>query len=78
MEFIALHHVEMPVPGDASGNALAESVRAISKTGVIRRQGPWRSLEALACATRTWVDWFNTRRLPEPIKNVPPAEFEET
>ena len=24
-----------------------------------------------------WVDWFNTRRLLEPIGNVPPAEAEE-
>jgi hypothetical protein len=24
----------------------------------------------------TWVDWFNTRRLLEPIGYVPPAEYE--
>jgi transposase InsO family protein len=24
-----------------------------------------------------WVDWFNTRRLLEPIGNIPPAEAEE-
>jgi len=23
------------------------------------------------------VDWFNNRRLLEPIGNIPPAEFEE-
>jgi putative transposase len=27
-------------------------------------------------ATLEWVDWFNTRRLLEPIGNIPPAEFE--
>jgi transposase InsO family protein len=27
-------------------------------------------------ATLTWVDWFNARRLLEPIGCVPPAEFE--
>ena len=27
-------------------------------------------------ATLTWVDWFNTRRLLEPIGYVPPAEYE--
>ncbi len=43
---------------------------------MIRRQGPWRSLEAVELATLTWVDWFNTRRLLEPIGDVPPAEFE--
>ncbi|PZV36708.1 hypothetical protein B5V02_20285 [Mesorhizobium kowhaii] len=24
-----------------------------------------------------WVDWFNNRRLVEPIGNIPPAEAEE-
>ncbi|NIN72779.1 MAG: IS3 family transposase, partial [Gemmatimonadetes bacterium] len=28
-------------------------------------------------ATLEWVDWFNHRRLLEPIGNVPPVEFEE-
>ena len=46
------------------------------KTEVIRRQGPWRHLDAVELATLTWVDWFNTRRLLEPIGNVPPAEAE--
>ena len=27
-------------------------------------------------ATLEWVDWFNNRRLLEPIGHVPPAEFE--
>ena len=27
-------------------------------------------------ATLTWVDWFNTRRLLEPIGYVPPPEYE--
>lgn len=62
--------------GDAYDNALAESVIGLFKTEVIRRQGPWRSLEAVELATLTWVDWFNTRRLLEPIGYVPPAEFE--
>ena len=46
------------------------------KTEVIRRQGPWRHLEAVEFATLDWVDWFNTRRLLEPIGYVPPAEYE--
>jgi len=25
----------------------------------------------------TWIDWFNHRRLLEPIGNIPPAEAEE-
>jgi transposase InsO family protein len=62
--------------GDAYDNALAESVMALFKTEVIRRQGPWRSLEAVEFATLAWVDWFNMRRLLGPIGDVPPAEFE--
>jgi transposase InsO family protein len=41
---------------------------------VIRRRGPWRSLEAVEFATLEWVEWFNNRRLLEPIGNIPPAE----
>ena len=32
--------------------------------------------EAVEFATLEWVDWFNNRRLLEPIGNVPPAEAE--
>ena len=28
-------------------------------------------------ATLKWVDWFNNRRLLEPIGNIPPKEAEE-
>ena len=62
--------------GDSYDNALAETINGLYKTEVIRRQGPWRSLEAVELATLTWVDWFNHRRLLEPIGFVPPAEAE--
>ena len=62
--------------GDAYDNALAESEIGLFKTEVIRRRGPWRSLEAVEFATLEWVDWYNTRRLLEPIGNMPPAEAE--
>ena len=52
--------------GDAYDNALAETVIGLFKTEVIRRRGPWRSLEAVEFAALDWVDWFNTRRLLEP------------
>ena len=42
----------------------------------IRRRGPWRNLEAVEFATLEWVDWFNNRRLLEPIGGIPPAEAE--
>jgi len=63
--------------GDSYDNALAESVIGLYKTEVIRRRGPWRHLEAVEFATLEWVDWFNNRRLLEPIGNIPPVEFEE-
>jgi len=62
--------------GDSYDNALAEAVNALFKTELIYRQGPWRSREAVELATLTWVDWFNNRRLLEPLGYVPPAEFE--
>ena len=63
--------------GDSYDNALAESVIGLFKTEVIRRRGPWHDLEAVEFATLEWVDWFNNRRLLEPIGYVPPVQFEE-
>ncbi|WP_407531055.1 IS3 family transposase [Methylobacterium oryzisoli] len=62
--------------GDSYDNALAETVIGLFKTEVIHRRGPWRSVEAVEFATLEWVDWFNTRRLLEPIGHMPPAEAE--
>ena len=62
--------------GDSYDNALAETINGLYKTEVIRRRGPWRTLEAVEFATLEWVDWFNHRRLLEPIGNIPPAEAE--
>jgi len=63
--------------GDSYDNALAETINGLYKTEVIHRRGPWRSFEAVEFATLEWVDWFNNRRLLEPIGNIPPAEAEE-
>lgn len=62
--------------GDSYDNAMAESIIGLFKTEVIQRKGPWRHLESVEFGTLTWVDWFNTRRLLEPIGYVPPAEYE--
>jgi transposase InsO family protein len=62
--------------GDSYDNALAESIIGLYKTEVIHHRGPWRHLDAVEYATLEWVDWFNNRRLLEPIGNVPPAELE--
>jgi putative transposase len=62
--------------GDSYDNALAETINGLYKAEVIWRRGPWRSMEAVEFATLEWVDWFNNRRLLEPIGNIPPAEAE--
>jgi putative transposase len=62
--------------GDSHDNALAETVIGVFKAEVLRRRGPWRPLEAVEYATLDWVDWYNNRRLLEPIGNMPPAEAE--
>ncbi|HWK33740.1 MAG TPA: IS3 family transposase [Hyphomicrobium sp.] len=62
--------------GDSYDNALAETINGLFKAEVIHRRGPWRSFEGVEYATLEWVDWFNNRRLLEPIGNIPPAEAE--
>jgi len=63
--------------GDSYDNALAETINGLYKAEAIHRRGPWRNFEAVEFATLEWVDWFNHRRLLEPIGNIPPAEAEE-
>jgi transposase-like protein len=48
----------------------------VNKAEVIHRRGPWPSVEVVAYATLEWVDWFNNRRLLEPIGTIPPAKAE--
>lgn len=52
---------------DSYDNALAETINGLFKAEVIHRRGPWRNFEAVEYATLEWVDWFNNRRLLEPI-----------
>jgi transposase InsO family protein len=63
--------------GDSYDNALAETINGLYKAEVIHQRGPWRSFEAVEFATLEWVNWFNYRRLLEPIGNIPPAEAEQ-
>ena len=62
--------------GDSYDNALAETINGLYKTEVIRRRGRWKNIEGIEYATLEWVDWFNNRRLLEPIGDIPPAEYE--
>ena len=63
--------------GNSYDNAMAESVIGLYKTEVIQKQGPWKHRQAVEFATLAWVDWFNNRRLLEPIGNIPPVELEQ-
>jgi transposase InsO family protein len=63
--------------GDTYDNALAETINGLYKTEVIRRRSSWKTMEEVELETLKWVDWFNNRRLLEPIGNIPPAEAEE-
>lgn len=62
--------------GDSYDNALAETIVGLFKTEVIRRRGPWRTIDEVEIAVLEWVDWFNNRRLLEPLGWIPPAEYE--
>lgn len=63
--------------GDSYDNALVETVVGLYKTELIRRRGPWRSLEQLELATAEWVEWWNQRRLHGANGDLPPAEYED-
>ena len=56
---------------------LAETSNGLYKTEVIRRCSSWKTIEEVELETLKWVDWFNHRRLLEPIGNIPPAEAKE-
>ena len=62
--------------GDSYDNALAETINGLYKTELVRKKGPWKTVEALEWETLNWVHWFNQTRLLEPIGHIPPAEFE--
>ncbi len=62
--------------GDSYDNALAETIIGLYKTEVIHQDGPWRNVDHVEFETLDWVDWFNNRRLLEPIGYISPAEFE--
>ena len=76
-DFVANQRNVVLIGGTGTGKThLAIAIaRALIRNGIHRR-GPWRSFEAVEYATFEWVDWFNNRRLLEPIGNIPPAEAE--
>lgn len=63
--------------GDPIDNAVAESTIGLYKTELIRRRGPWRTVDDVEFATFEYIDWFNNRRLHGEAGNVPPVEAEQ-
>ena len=53
------------------------SIIGLFKAEVVHRMGPWKTADAVEWETLKWVDWFNKRRLLQPIGKIPPAEAEE-
>jgi putative transposase len=62
--------------GDSYDNAMAESIHSLYKAECIRREGPWRTVDDVELATLSWVHWWNTQRILEPIGDIPPIDFE--
>ncbi len=76
---VAYYHVVFTLPAqiaDIAHQNKAVVYDILFKTEVIHRRGPWRTCKAVEFATLEWVDWFNKRRLLEPIGNIPPDEAE--
>jgi putative transposase len=71
-------HCSVGTTGDSYDNALAESLIGLYKTELIRRKGPWKTIDDLELATAEWVDWYNHRRIHSACNNAPPAEYETT
>ena len=64
----------MGTVGDRYDNARAETMTGLFKAQLTHRLGPWKSVGAVECEILKWVDWFNNRRLLEPIGTIPQAE----
>lgn len=62
--------------GDAYDNALAESIIGLFKTEVVRRNGPFKTVDDVEYALMEWVDWYNNARLHSRLGYLTPAEYE--
>lgn len=51
-------------------------MNASYKAELIRRRGPWRTVEQVELATLGYVWWYNHQRLHEALGYLPPAEYE--
>jgi putative transposase len=53
--------------GDSYGNALADAFNSLFKAELVRNKGPLKNIDDLEIAVVEYIDWFNHRRLLEPI-----------
>lgn len=58
--------------GESAGEAADMTINGLIEDVRIARA----YLEAVEFTTLEWVDWFDHRRILEPIGNIPPAEAE--
>jgi putative transposase len=63
--------------GDSYDNAMAESIIGLYKSELIHPRAPWKTVDDVELATLSWVHWWNTTRLLEPIGHLPPIEAEQ-
>jgi transposase InsO family protein len=62
--------------GDSYDNAMAKTITGLYKAEVIHRRRSWQRIEQVELETLDWVDWYNNRRLMEPLGYISPAEYE--
>ena len=63
--------------GDSYDNALAEAINKLYKTELIRKPGPWRTVEQVELATLEYVWWWNNQRLHGQLDMRTPLEVEQ-
>lgn len=63
--------------GDSYDNAMAEAANGLYKTELIRRRGPWRTVEQVELATLEYVWWWNNQRLHGELDYRTPIEVEQ-
>ena len=51
-------------------------MNGLYKAEMIYTSGPWKGLHEVEQANLTWVEWFNHRKIMEPIGDMPPIEYE--
>src|SRR4051812_17562119 len=65
-----------PLDGYRSINPLAETINGLHKTELIKRRGPWHTVDHVEYATADYINCFNHRRLYDYCGDIPPVELE--